>query len=278
MEIRFSGEDKDGARTEFASWRELAEAAPWALLDVDSLTSAQREHLVAEFEKLALPQEVRTGAEYDLLPPSEYLSEPLERFAIRNLRRLLPGNDTLVLAEQQAVAFLEERIGKYSGLRKTFVKRVGKDAKNWRAVDLEGAGKVECEPLVSLYELDLAPRLSPLWHAVRLLSHAHMARISIEAGDAAHAVKMGIAVGESRRALGNVVGKAAEGAKGPRVRENGNAERNSWVVDQVEKMSGEKKINEKISAMTERRENGYRWEAMTDGAVRAVRRRHQKKG
>ncbi|MBU2942938.1 hypothetical protein Q4525_07360 [Shimia thalassica] len=215
MEIRFSGEDKDGSPIVYVNWRELAQACPYALIDLDSLEDAKRIWLVQELEPHVKLTTQKSGDERAVLPPDPYdLSEdPIARFATNNLRRLRQTPDLLDVVQQEAEVFLSEKLGEFSGLRQTYVQRRGK---GWRSIKLDADGAIECERLVDLFEINLAPRLSPIWHAVRILVCIELARSMVRARDAVKAAEAGISVGESRRALGNIVAKAAKSAEGGR--------------------------------------------------------------
>ena len=229
------GLNEDGGRT-FDSWQELARAEPWGLLDPETLTDAQRETLIAEMEAHAPLEAVKSGDERCEFRPDPFdpKAPALARFAAKNLPRLRPAPDPLELAEGEATAFLEPEIGAFNGdPTETFVQRRGK---KWEVVMLKRGEPMQCERLIDLFELNLVPRLSPFWHAVRTLVGVKRAGDAADRGDVKAAMHYSFMAGESRRSLSMRQAKAAEGAKYAEKRAEKYAERDAQIRAKASEM------------------------------------------
>ena len=107
----------------FTSWRCLAENAPWALLDVSTLTKEQRVWLLAELQPYVKQVREKKGNEVEYMTVSIQSDDRLNRFATANLPRMQRNtNDPLADAEAAATSFVVDAIGGYEGLLKTLVR------------------------------------------------------------------------------------------------------------------------------------------------------------
>jgi hypothetical protein len=212
MEIRFTGEDEHGNSVVYDSWRELAEAEPYAVIDADTFSPAQLQYLADDLAQHVELGRVKSGDEEVDLPPSPYDSNlpPIIRFAVVNFPRVQPEPDYLMMAESEAASYLAHTLGGFHGPNRTFVCKNVKQ--EWKLVELETGKPKTCERLVDLFHLDLAPRLSRLWHAVRIFALSEMAQKTIDTGDARAALTIGIVIGESRKALAMQTLKVEQGA------------------------------------------------------------------
>jgi hypothetical protein len=236
MEIQFLSEDGET----YTGWKALAQFDRWGLIDVESLNARQREYLVTELTPYAAIVAVKRGDELVEMMPTlnETTENALAYFAVVNLPRLRPAPDHLAMAECEAATFLAQRLGAFHGLHRTFV--TGSD-ENWRTVKLKRGEKTECERLSDLFVLDLVPRLSQLWHAVRLLLFAERGRERMKVSDARAVMETGIAVGESRKALsiravafGN---QSAGGKAKAEMQLPADDARNQWITSTYKGMS-----------------------------------------
>lgn len=224
MEIQFEGEDEEGNPIQYATWQGLAEAAPWALIDIESLDDEKRGFLITELTPYVSFATIKNGDEVLKAPPSRFAKEldPFVQFANGNWTRLVANPNVIDLAESDAISFINSAVGPFRGLRSTYVEQASTDiglirqGKNWRTVQPSNAEPVACERLVDLYELDLAPRLTPLWHAVRILVHVERSKTAIDQGNSFLTVNSSFIVGTSHSALNAKITVAARGAKGGR--------------------------------------------------------------
>ncbi|MTJ04531.1 MAG: hypothetical protein FH759_07555 [Sediminimonas qiaohouensis] len=226
--IRFLGEDDSGNSIVYESWQELAATAPWATIDPESLSTRQRLRLINELEPYAQLEVVKNGDEHLEMFPDHLSDENnnLTRFASNNLPRLSPEASPLKLAEQEALAFLHGILGHFDRLHGTCITPCPKRNGRWKIAFPNKEKPTQYERLVDLYHLNLVPRLSPVWHAVRLLVLADEARLATKTQDADAILAIGIAIGESRKALATKQTKAVSSANGGRQKRPDIAQRN----------------------------------------------------
>lgn len=219
----------------YTSWQELAVAKPTAFLDAGSFSAEQRAQLVEEMQPYAYPETLKNGDETVTALPSPFEmdrrndADPLARFAAMNLPRLMPNPDYLGIAEMEAVSVLGRvldapgRAGQtHDGFARLLANlenkakgggaslsayvlgqtMVARDGANWRVVEAAEDGSRSGLPLFMLFDNDVAPRLSPLWHATRTLRHIEEARTALRLNDSQRTLVAGLVIGESRKALG----------------------------------------------------------------------------
>lgn len=260
MEITFTGEDDDGNNVVYANWRELASAEPRLLIDVETLTVEQATQLASELEPYAQSVESKVGDEVSLIPRYWEDGSALGRFSWANLPRLRPDSfDSLIAHERQAQAFVVDAIGGFRGISGTLVRgqdetweivrTVKAEPKERQAAQIEYlnavrddyddeawkhlcdcAGVTTGTVLEQLFTEKLAPPLSKIWHAVRVLVHVRLARQAIDGDNAYLACASGVVVGESIKALSMKVARSGAGGQ----RGKGKSSQKKYEVFQAE--------------------------------------------
>ncbi|MDE4140962.1 hypothetical protein [Phaeobacter gallaeciensis] len=210
-DIRFTGEgppDEDGTPGKdvfFESWRALAEAQPWVLIDTATLSDAQRDTLIAEMQPYAVIVQQRHGLDEVHAAPHPFrISDKLQRFTAANLPRLQGEFDLLDAAEQEANATLAQELPGFIGVTETFV---AYSKARWEVRSIEGTAKDEPERVMRLdeaYTIGAIQLFSPIWHGVQVVLHVAKAKNAVETGDAEEAVRCGVIVGNSQRSLARI--------------------------------------------------------------------------
>lgn len=260
MEIRFKSDDPEYSE-DFADWKELADARPYARLNPESLSPEQRIFLISEFEAYEQVEKIRDGDEEKLVSSSPVqIQDPVARFAQANLSILRGEQGILELVTDEAKAFLSERFEGFVSAGKTYVTisarqprvRLNPNPMTDEEYSIAGGNYFNWhrgDTLHGAYLRGALPALSREWHAVRIIDNVSR----LQSDKSVDTLKLAIEIGESRQALLMKSVKASDtgsGGKAKRLSQKPQqAERNAFLQTEFAKLPDRWSDNQKLEKL-----------------------------
>lgn len=279
MKIRFRGEDGE----EYDSWQELAKACPCAEIDPAALTNAQRQSLWHDFSEIVPEKLHKDGLEAaELFADERELDDPVVAFAAKNIRKLYAfsqreESELISLFASDAESAISGMLGGYHGLRETHLTK--KPNGEWEIDESppaiakymmqSGANLYDGargDTLLGTYLQELIPVFTPLWHAIRTLYYAQLAKRAVESGNAADALAFGaIAAASGERSEFKaheisvieyqlrkrieIEGAKQGGRMGGLSRREKNADRNEWLRQRAAELATKPNIGLNVNGI-----------------------------